>query len=130
MGIGIHVGDVVENNIGTDERVKFGVVGDTVNLAARIQDRSRDGKHVHPGERAVESDTETFVRLRARLGRRDEGKAAPSASSIIGRLALTRPRARHRSYDGTALRPAASARSTCANPCRIADISFIIDYTI
>jgi class 3 adenylate cyclase len=45
MGIGIHIGDVVEGNIGTPERVKFGVVGDTVNLAARIQDRSRDGKH-------------------------------------------------------------------------------------
>lgn len=25
--------------------MKFGVVGDTVNLVARIQDRSRDGKH-------------------------------------------------------------------------------------
>lgn len=45
MGIGIHIGDVVEGNIGTAERVKFSVVGDTVNLAARIQDRSRDGKH-------------------------------------------------------------------------------------
>ena len=45
MGIGIHIGDVVEGNIGTVERVKFSVVGDTVNLAARIQDRSRDGKH-------------------------------------------------------------------------------------
>lgn len=45
MGIGIHIGDVVEGNIGTDERVKFGVVGDTVNLAARIQDKSREGKH-------------------------------------------------------------------------------------
>lgn len=44
MGIGIHVGDVVEGNIGTPERMKFGVVGDTVNTAARIQDRSRDGK--------------------------------------------------------------------------------------
>jgi adenylate cyclase len=43
MGIGLHVGDVVEGNIGTAERVKFGVVGDTVNLAARIQDKSRDG---------------------------------------------------------------------------------------
>lgn len=45
MGIGIHVGDIVEGNIGSRERVKYGVVGDTVNLAARIQDRSRDGKH-------------------------------------------------------------------------------------
>ena len=43
MGIGIHVGDIVEGNIGSRDRVKFGVVGDTVNLAARIQDRSRDG---------------------------------------------------------------------------------------
>lgn len=45
MGIGLHVGECVLGNIGTLERVKFGVVGDTVNLAARIQDRSRDGKH-------------------------------------------------------------------------------------
>ena len=43
MGIGIHVGDIVEGNIGSRDRVKYGVVGDTVNLAARIQDRSRDG---------------------------------------------------------------------------------------
>jgi adenylate cyclase len=43
MGIGIHVGDLVEGNIGSRDRVKYGVVGDTVNLAARIQDRSRDG---------------------------------------------------------------------------------------
>jgi class 3 adenylate cyclase len=45
MGIGIHIGDVVEGNIGTADRVKFSVVGDTVNLAARIQDKSREGKH-------------------------------------------------------------------------------------
>lgn len=44
MGIGVHVGEVVEGNIGTVERVKFSVVGDTVNLAARIQDRSREGR--------------------------------------------------------------------------------------
>ncbi|MEW6280421.1 MAG: adenylate/guanylate cyclase domain-containing protein, partial [Candidatus Eremiobacterota bacterium] len=45
MGIGIHTGDLVEGWIGARDRVKYGVVGDTVNLAARIQDRSRDGKH-------------------------------------------------------------------------------------
>lgn len=43
MGIGVHVGDIIEGNIGTRDRVKYGVVGDTVNLSARIQDRSRDG---------------------------------------------------------------------------------------
>lgn len=45
MGIGIHTGELVEGWIGAQDRIKYGVVGDTVNLAARIQDRSRDGKH-------------------------------------------------------------------------------------
>jgi adenylate cyclase len=47
MGIGLHTGELVEGNIGSEDRVKFGVVGDTVNTAARIQDKSRDGKHTH-----------------------------------------------------------------------------------
>lgn len=45
MGVGIHTGELVEGWIGAHDRIKYGVVGDTVNLAARIQDRSRDGKH-------------------------------------------------------------------------------------
>ena len=47
MGIGLHTGDLVEGNIGSEDRVKFGVVGDTVNTAARIQDKSREGTHTH-----------------------------------------------------------------------------------
>ncbi|HXE71811.1 MAG TPA: adenylate/guanylate cyclase domain-containing protein [Candidatus Nitrosotenuis sp.] len=42
MGIGIHTGVLVEGTIGSGIRAKYSVVGDTVNLAARIQDRSRD----------------------------------------------------------------------------------------
>lgn len=45
MGIGLHTGDLVEGYIGAANRTKWGLVGDTVNLAARIQDRSRDGRH-------------------------------------------------------------------------------------
>src|SRR4030095_15570010 len=37
MGIGVHVGPVVAGNIGSRDRVKYGVVGSPVNLAARIQ---------------------------------------------------------------------------------------------
>lgn len=45
QGIGIHTGPIVEGNIGEQgARLKRAVVGDTVNLAARIQDRSREGK--------------------------------------------------------------------------------------
>lgn len=46
QGIGLHTGQLVEGNIGEENRrLKRAVVGDTVNLAARIQDRSRDGSH-------------------------------------------------------------------------------------
>jgi adenylate cyclase len=37
MGIGIHTGQVVLGNIGSAERMKYGVVGGNVNLTSRIQ---------------------------------------------------------------------------------------------
>ena len=46
QGIGLHTGELVEGNIGErGGRLKRAVIGDTVNLAARIQDRSREGRH-------------------------------------------------------------------------------------
>ena len=37
MGLGLHAGRVVAGNIGSADRVKYGVVGPPVNLAARIE---------------------------------------------------------------------------------------------
>jgi PAS domain S-box-containing protein len=37
MGIGLHTGQVVVGNIGSPERMKYGVVGSQVNLTSRIQ---------------------------------------------------------------------------------------------
>lgn len=45
QGLGLHTGELVKGEVGAEHRSKFALIGDTVNLAARIQDRSRDGKH-------------------------------------------------------------------------------------
>jgi PAS domain S-box-containing protein len=44
MGIGIHTGQVVVGNIGSPERMKYGVVGSHVNLASRIQSCTSGGQ--------------------------------------------------------------------------------------
>jgi PAS domain S-box-containing protein len=44
MGIGIHTGRVVVGNIGSPDRMKYGVVGSHVNLTSRIQSYTTGGQ--------------------------------------------------------------------------------------
>ncbi|HEX2481054.1 MAG TPA: PAS domain-containing protein, partial [Methylomirabilota bacterium] len=44
MGIGVHTGQVVVGNIGSSERMKYGVVGSQVNLTSRIQGYTTGGQ--------------------------------------------------------------------------------------
>ena len=44
MGVGLHTGQVVVGNIGSPERMKYGVVGSHVNLTSRIQSYTIGGQ--------------------------------------------------------------------------------------
>ncbi len=65
VGVGLHAGPVVLGTVGTGDRLKFAVVGDAVNVAARIQEQARDpaGSCVYlSGEvRALAGDGFTFA---------------------------------------------------------------------
>lgn len=44
MGIGLHTGEVVVGNIGSEERAKYGIVGSSVNMTSRIQGVAGEGE--------------------------------------------------------------------------------------
>lgn len=69
MGIGVHTGQVVLGNIGSPERMKYGVVGRHVNLTARIQSYTTGGQVL------ISEATRQDVGRILRIGRQMEVKA-------------------------------------------------------
>jgi adenylate cyclase len=69
MGVGVHTGQVVVGNIGSPERMKYGVVGSHVNLTSRVQ------SYTVGGQILISDATRQDVGKILRLGKQTEVKA-------------------------------------------------------
>jgi adenylate cyclase len=75
MGIGVHTGEVVVGNIGSDKRSKYGVVGNHVNLTARIESYTIGGQILI--SEATQREIAPFLRIAARLEVETKGVDEP-----------------------------------------------------
>ena len=44
IGVGVHTGPLIAGNIGSDRKMEYTVIGDTVNIASRVQDLNKEFK--------------------------------------------------------------------------------------
>ena len=80
MGVGIHTGDVIVGNIGSEKRTKYGAVGSDVNLCGRIESYTVGGQVlISPKTRAL---------VRAELTVAEEMAVYPKG--VDGELVLSR----------------------------------------
>jgi adenylate cyclase len=61
IGIGLNAGEVVAGTVGTDARMEYTVVGDSVNIAARLESSAKAGQ--------ILVSAETYARLNGAVGR-------------------------------------------------------------
>lgn len=64
FGIGIHTGTVVAGSLGGNYRLNYSVVGDTVNVAARLEAMNKEVKSERPYNILVSDSTFAYVRDR------------------------------------------------------------------
>ena len=75
LGVGLHVGSVMAARVGTSERSEYTLIGDSVNVAARLCQRARAGEVLFSGSLRQGLDSEHLA----------EGARALPSLSLRGR---------------------------------------------
>ncbi len=93
MGIGIHTGEVIVGNIGSETRSKYSIVGTSVNFASRLESYSAGGQILI--SEATLAEAGAVVRIDARMAIHPKGLANPAtvyeAGGIAGAYGLFLP---------------------------------------
>jgi adenylate cyclase len=89
IGIGLNTGPCVVGNMGSDFRFNYSVLGDTVNVASRLEARTKDyGLPLVIGSRTAEKAEGKFATMEIDLIK-VKGKREPEAVfAVLGRAAL------------------------------------------